>query len=163
MAHYRCIQVSKTPLSRKDVDSFSIEEGDLCEFSADYWGYENEGDALMELQAAFGDSIVNYTEDYIIIDRDRLGAILREKFERWKSKVSELDLETATGSMAYMAMRPVKFLSTGAAIHEAGWNCCGENTWDYLTDMYHMRFKDEEANQKKTFKLYYGASIDFHV
>ena len=164
MAHYRMIQVSENPLSKEDIEDFSIGKNDLSEFYSDYWGDDDEGDALEQLQAAFGDSIVKHTDKYIVIDREKLGAMLKKMFETWRAELAAMSFEDAVGRYSYSAMRPARNLSTGDAIYEEGWNGYGEQTWDYLTSMYLYRFKVEGSDkQKKTFKLYYGASIDFHV
>ncbi len=164
MAHYRIIQVSERPLSKEDIKNFSIGDNDLSDFYPDYWGDKDKGDALEHLRAAFGDSIVKHTDKYIVIDRIKLGAILTKKFESWRSELAAISFSDAIGKFYCSAMHPVRTLSTGDAIYEEGRNGCGEQTWDYLTDMYLNLFKiDGSDKHKKTFKLYYGASIDFHV
>ena len=162
--HFRLIQVSETPLSPSAISNFSIGDDDLTSFFADYWGDEDKGDALEVLQEAFGDSIVESTDTYIVISKSKLGSMLKAKYESWRSAVASMPFDDAIGRKSYMAMRATSYLSTGNAIFEHGWNGCGEHTWDYLSDMYRMRFKDPKTgHDHRTFKLYYGASLDFHV
>lgn len=164
MAHYRMIQVSEKPLTKDDIEDFEIHEGDLTYFFPDYWGDEDRGDALECLQEIFGGSILKHTKKYIVIDREELGIMLMREFEAWRTAVCNMSFEDATDVESYKAMRPTRYLSVGHAIYEDGWNGCGEHTWDYLTNMYHYRFKEKKTGkEKKTFRLYYGASIDFHV
>lgn len=157
MGHYRCVQVSLKPIAPQAIADYSINIDMLGDHpGADYHGQNDMRDALEVLQDTFGEAIISHTDKYVVVSKARLGKILTEKYNKWRSEVSLMSFEEAM-NQSYKTMRAEQFFSTGNLFHDDevyGYPVC---SWEFLTYFYLWTMKNRHR-----VRLYYGASIDFH-